>query len=292
MVNLEGVFTALVTPFRGGEVDWTSLKKLVRHQLDGGVSGLVVGGTTAESPTLSSEEKQKIFDYVNVESGHAIPLVMGTGSNSTAETIVATKKAKAWGADAALVVVPYYNKPSQRGLFLHYQAIAREGGLPVILYNVPSRTITKLDLSTVQDLSRVPGIVAIKEASGDLEFGGQITSTTKLLLSSGDDGTYLPLVAKGGRGVISVISNLIPNETEQLFKIARAGDVKGAASAFEDRFGALNGSLYVEANPIPVKYALYKMGVIASAEMRLPLTELDEKHRALLDGNLKKAGLL
>ncbi len=292
MLKLEGVFTALVTPFKGGDIDWTGLKKLVRQQLDGGINGLVVGGTTAESPTLSLEEKQKIFDFVKAESGQAVPLVMGTGSNSTAETISATKKAKTWGADAALVVVPYYNKPSQRGLFLHFQAVARESSLPIILYNVPSRTITKLELATIQELSRVPGIVAIKEASGDLEFGAQIAKTTPLLLSSGDDGTFLPLVGNGGRGVISVISNLIPKEMVQLFERARTGDVKGAAAAFEERFGPLNSSLYIEANPIPVKYALYRLGRIASAEMRLPLTELDQRHRSLLDGNITKAGLL
>lgn len=298
MRSLQGVFTAIVTPFSKGDVDWGSLKRLVRQQLDAGVQGLVVNGTTGESPTLTLDERQKIFELVRSEVSGSIPLVLGTGTNSTAESVRATQLARAWGADAALVVVPYYNKPSQRGLLAHYEAIANEGGLPIILYNVPSRTITKLDLQTIRDLSKNPRVVAIKEASGDLNFGREITESTSLLLSSGDDGTCLRLAGSGGLGVISVISHLIPSDLVRMMKSAVDAAPRGMvaieaiATEFDERFGDLNSSLYVEANPIPVKYALYRLGLIATPEMRLPLTPLDEAYRAQIDTNLKKAGLL
>lgn len=292
MKKLEGVFTALVTPFKNGEVDWASLKSLVRMQIDGGVQGLVISGTTGESPTISLEETKQIFDFVRGESGGALRLIVGTGSNNTATTIATTKHALSWGAEAALVVVPYYNKPSQRGLLEHYTAIAREGGLPVILYNVPGRTITKLELSTIQKLSEVPGIVAIKEATGDLEFGKSIAQSTGLLLSSGDDGTCFALAGVGGRGVISVISHLIPKEFSNWMKRAASGESDKVSQEFAAKYGALNDALYIEANPIPVKYALWKMGVIASPELRLPLTALDESHRTKLDALLKQGGLI
>ena len=298
MRSLQGVFTAIVTPFSKGDVDWGSLKRLVRQQLDAGVQGLVVNGTTGESPTLTLDERQKIFELVRSEVSGSIPLVLGTGTNSTAESVRATQLARAWGADAALVVVPYYNKPSQRGLLAHYEAIANEGGLPIILYNVPSRTITKLDLQTIRDLSKNPRVVAIKEASGDLNFGREITESTSLLLSSGDDGTCLRLAGSGGLGVISVISHLIPSDLVRMMKSAVDAAPRGMvaieaiATEFDERFGDLNSSLYVEANPIPVKYAFYRLGLIATPEMRLPLTPLDEAYRAQIDTNLKKAGLL
>lgn len=292
MKQFEGVLTALVTPFKNGDVDWASLKSLVRMQIDGGVQGLVISGTTGESPTISLEETKKIFDFVRGESGGALRLVVGTGSNSTATTIATTKLAQSWGAEAALVVVPYYNKPSQRGLFEHYSAVARDGGLPVILYNVPGRTITKLELSTIQKLAEVPGIVAIKEATGDIAFGKSIAQSTGLLLSSGDDGTCFALAGAGGRGVISVISHLIPQEFSSWMKRAAAGESEKVSQEFTSKYGALNDALYVEANPIPVKYALWKMGVIASPELRLPLTALDEVHRAKVDTLLKQGGLL
>jgi 4-hydroxy-tetrahydrodipicolinate synthase len=289
--DFSGVYTALITPFLKGEVDWTSLKMLVRSQIDGGITGVVVSGTTGESPTVTMAEKKRIFEFIRSESDGALKLVMGTGSNSTAETIAATKAAKEWGAAGALVVVPYYNKPSQRGLFEHFAKVATESELPIILYNVPGRTITRLELSTIQELSKVKGIVAIKDATGDIEFGRAIALTTNLLLSSGDDGTCLMLAGAGGRGVISVISHLIPKDFSSWMKRATSGESEVCSREFASRFGALNEALYVEANPIPLKYALYKMGIIASPELRLPLTELDEKYRAKMDQLLKQGGL-
>lgn len=292
--SLSGIFTALITPFLKGEIDWASLKKLVRSQMDGGVRGFVVCGTTGETPTLTLEERKKVFDFIKSETAGAATLVMGTGSNSTSETVIATQAAKAWGASAALVVVPYYNKPSQAGMIQHFTKVATESGLPVILYNVPGRTISKLELETIQTLAKVPGIVAIKEASGNIEFGQSIAQTTSLLLLSGDDDTAMKLAGVGGRGVISVISHLIPKEMSSLFE--RAVAVEESASEviaeWAKKYGPLNRDLYLEANPIPLKYALYKMGLIASPELRLPLTELDSKHRAALDNAMRAGGLL
>lgn len=297
--SLSGVHTALATPFQKGEIDWSSLKKLIRQQLDGGIAGIVVCGTTAESPTLTREEKKKLFEFIRSEVSGQVPLTMGTGSYSTAETIQATKDAKELGAAAALVVVPYYNKPSQKGLIAHYTSVAREGGLPVILYNVPGRTVAKLELETIQTLSKVDGIVAIKEATGDVSFGESIAKTTPLLLSSGDDESSLRLTSVGGRGVISVISHLIPKQMSELFaRAVRSSEQKDLASGemaqreWTDRFGALNRDLYLEGNPIPLKYAMARIGLIASDELRLPLTPLDEKFRGAVDRALKTGGLL
>lgn len=290
--RLSGIHTALITPFAKGEIDWFSLKKLLRQQLDGGVQGIVVCGTTGETPTLSSDEKTKLFEYIKSEVAGAVTLVMGTGSNSTSETVLATRHAKLLGATAALVVVPYYNKPSQAGLVQHFTKIANEGGLPVILYNVPSRTISKLEPESIAALAKVPGIVAIKEATGNLELGQMIASSTSLMLASGDDDSCMKLAGVGGRAVISVVSHLIPKEMTSIFKRAVADDNDSAVSEWAKRFGPLNRDLYVEANPIPLKYALHKIGLIASAELRLPLTELDLKYRALIDQALQTAGLL
>ena len=290
--KLSGIFTALITPFSKGEIDWASLKKLVRYQIEGGVQGFVVCGTTGETPTLTLEERKKVFEFIKSESAGAATLVMGTGSNSTSETLVATKAAKEWGATAALVVVPYYNKPSQRGMVQHFATVATESDLPVILYNVPGRTISKLELETIQTLSKVPGIIAIKEATGSIEFGQSIAKTTPLLLSSGDDDTSMKLVGVGGRGVISVIAHLIPKEMTAMLKRAVSGEVDIVVAEWAKKYGALNRDLYIEANPIPLKYALHKMGIIASPELRLPLTELETKFHSTLDQAMKTGGLL
>lgn len=292
MSKLSGIFTALITPFDKGEIDWASMKKMLRQQVDGGVQGIVVCGTTAETPTLSLEERRKVFEFIRSETAGAVTLVMGTGGNSTSETVTATKTAKELGAAAALVVVPYYNKPSQNGLVAHFTKVAQDGGLPVILYNVPSRTITSLTIESIQTLAKVPGIVAIKEATGDLDFGRTITETTELMLASGDDASCMKLVGCGSSGVTSVVSHLIPKEMTTLFKRALAGEVDAVASEWTSRFGALNRDLYIEANPIPLKYALYKVGLIKSPELRLPLTELETKYRTVIDQALKVGGLL
>lgn len=292
MRDLSGVFTALVTPFKDGEIDYASLKRLVRFQIDGGVNGFVISGTTAESPTLSDSEKKALFEFVKSETGGQVPLIMGTGTNSTADTVEATRAAAAWKADAALVVVPYYNKPPQRGLFQHYQKVAESSDLPVILYNVPGRTITKLELDTISELSRLENVVGIKEATGDIEFGRRVVEECPrdFLVTSGDDGTFLDLVRVGGKGVISVASHILPKEFSTWCQRARSGDTE-PMDEFR-KYTDLNSYLYVEANPIPIKAALYLKGLIASPELRLPLVTLAEPFMAELKKKMIAAELL
>lgn len=292
MKDFSGVFTALLTPFKDGNIDWPSLRRLIRGQLDGGISGLVVCGTTGESPVLSEEEKAELFKFIRSEVAGQVPLMMGTGTNCTVKTVEATRAAEKLGADAALVVVPYYNKPPQRGLFQHYQRVAECSALPVVLYNVPSRTITKLELETIRELSCLPNIVGIKEATGDLEFGRKIVQECRkdFLLTSGDDGSFLQLIDVGSKGVISVASNIVPKLFSDWCARARKGDV----SVHEEfaKFTELNNYLYVEANPIPVKMASHLLGVIDSPELRLPLVTLSEPCRAEMKRKMEQAGLL
>lgn len=276
-MKLKGVFTALVTPFQNGEVDYRSLENLVRYQLKDGVQGFVVHGTTGESPTVTLDEKEKIFSFIRNLVPKSFPLIVGTGTNSTAETIRNSKLAESWGADALLVVVPYYNKPPQQGLFEHFMAVANSVNVPILLYNVPGRTITTLELETIKKLSKHPQIVGIKEASGNVDFGEAIRREcgNEFILLSGDDGTYDDFM-KYGDGVISVASHLIPKAflnrtaTEHLDLINR---------------------LFCEANPIPVKMALQKMEVIQSAECRLPLVAMSDANTTKLIEILKVEGL-
>ena len=292
MKDFSGVFTALVTPFKQGEIDWTSLKRLIRQQLDAGINGFVICGTTGESPTLSESEKLSLFDFVKSEVSGQVPLVMGTGTNSTSDSIRATQAAAAHGADAVLVVVPYYNKPPQRGLFQHYQKISECSDLPVILYNVPGRTITRLELQTIVELSRLPNIIGIKEATGDIEFGASVVreAADGFLVTSGDDGTYLDLIAVGGKGVISVASHILPKQFVDWCARARRGDPSARLEFAQ--IADLNSYLYVESNPIPIKMALHLMGIIESPELRLPLVQLSEPYAAELRKKMEKAGLL
>jgi 4-hydroxy-tetrahydrodipicolinate synthase len=291
-MSFTGVITALVTPFLNGEVDFDSLKKIVRFQMDRGVSGFVVSGTTGESPTLSSQEKQNIFKCVREVSGGKVPLIVGTGTNSTSDSILATQEAARWGADAALVVVPYYNKPPQRGLIQHFKAIAECSNLPILLYNVPGRTITKLELETISELSRVKKIVGIKDATGDIDLGKKTIDAcpSDFLVTSGDDGTFLQLALVGGGGVISVGSHIFPKQFSDWYLRAKKGDAK-VCEEFKT-IAELNDYLYVEANPIPIKMALYHMGLIASPELRLPLVSLDGQKAIILKNKMQQAGLI
>lgn len=291
--KFKGVFTALVTPFENGKVDYTSLEKLVQYQIDNKVNGFVINGTTAESPTLTPEETQMIYSVVRAIVGIEFPLILGTGSNSTAKTIQSTQKAEELGADAALVVVPYYNKPPQRGLVQHFKSIATETSLPIILYNVPGRTITNLSVDSIVELSNQKNIVGLKEASGDLQFDKDIVSNVNkdFILLSGDDGTYLDFLKLGGHGIISVMSNLLAKECVRWTTQALRGDVAIAEKDFAQYKTAIQ-SMYVEANPIPIKWMLYKKGIIKSPELRLPLSELDKKYYHELELTLKNINYL
>ncbi len=280
MNKFKGVFTALITPFQNGKVDFKSLEKLVEHQVRDGIDGFVINGTTAESPTLKEQERDAIFMAVRAQVPSGYPLIMGTGSNSTDKTREDSRAAEKLGADALLVVVPYYNKPPQRGLLEHFKAVASSATIPTLLYNVPGRTITSLEVETIKKLSEHPQIIGIKEATGNIEFARQIREACgrEFLLLSGDDGTYDEFVeSAGGDGVISVASHVLP----AVMKKAEAS-----------KHLALINALFSEANPIPVKMALHLMGILASPECRLPLVALSENLTEKLKVELRKEGLI
>lgn len=293
MEKFKGVFTALVTPFKQGQVDLASLEKLVKFQLQNGVNGFVINGTTAESPTLSFQEVSEIFKNVRNWVGKDVPLIMGTGSNSTAKTIEDTKKAKELGADAVLVVVPYYNKPPQRGLEQHFRAVAQATTLPVILYNVPGRTITSLDPETVKNISVEKNVIGIKEATGKVEISQKIIELigNSFVMLSGDDGTYVEFLGIGGHGVISVASHILPRQFADWTMLAKSGKIEQARAEIK-KYAKVIDLLFIEANPIPVKKALQLMGILTSSECRLPLVELENKYTELLKDEMKKVGIL
>lgn len=293
MKKFKSTLTALVTPFKDGVVDVKSLEKLVAQQIAGGVDGFVVNGTTAESPTLTESEVEKIFSVVKASAPAGTEFIIGVGSNSTATTIEATKRAESLKADGVLVVVPYYNKPPQRGLRAHFEAVAKSTSLPVILYNVPGRTITSLETQTIKDLSVVQNIVGIKEASGKIDFAKEIITAcgAEFTMLSGDDGTYVEFLAAGGHGVISVATHVIPAQMVQWKKWVQQGAIEQARADIV-KYSKLIDLLFCEANPIPVKMALYKMGILASPELRLPLVELSPEKTETLVKEMKAVGVL
>jgi 4-hydroxy-tetrahydrodipicolinate synthase len=289
-VKLQGVITALITPFYRGEVDYAGFERLLESQLAAGVDGLVINGTTGESPTLTVSETEKLFTLAKTVVRGRVPLILGTGSNCTQGTIDMTVTAGRWGADAALVVTPYYNKPPQRGLAAHFKAVADAAKIPVVLYNVPGRTITAIEPDTIAELARHPNIAGIKEASGDLKQLQLIRERVPddFILLSGDDGTCVEFCLRGGAGVISVVSHVIGPELKEFCRRARAGDA-GAVKDFA-HYKELIRLLYVEANPIPVKAAMFLMKVIQAPEMRLPLVALGRENMDKLAAELTRLG--
>jgi len=289
MAKLGRLLTAMVTPFNDqGGVDEEQAKKLARALLDSGSEGLVVSGTTGESPTLTWEEKLRLFALVRSAIGHRGDLVAGTGSYSTAESIELTREAERLGADAVLLVVPYYNKPTQDGLFAHFRAIAQSTHLPCILYNVPSRTVTSLTADTAIKLSRIENIVGIKEASGNLEQVARILQEARpgFLVWSGNDADTFSILALGGHGVISVASHLVGLQMQDMIQRLLRGDVAGAAALHRHLLPLFN-ALFIVSNPIPVKYAVNAVG-FRVGDPRLPLTPPDEKSAAQIRDTLKR----
>lgn len=286
MKLFQGAYTALVTPFSNGKVDYKSLENLVDLQLKAGIHGFIVNGTTAESPTLTTEEAFEILRLVKSKANGKARVIFGSGTNNTATTIELSKAAEKHGAEGLLVVVPYYNKPPQRGLIDHFKAVAESVSLPVMLYNVPGRTITSLNLASISQLQEVKNIVAIKEATGDIDFGRQIVLAAKkeFIVASGDDESCLALKKAGGQGVVSVCSHIMPTKMAKWF-----GD-EPVDQAMRDFSGSIEliKSLYITSNPIPVKAALQIMGIIASDEMRLPLCTLDADQKKIVETQLKK----
>lgn len=288
----QGSLVALVTPFRDGKVDEAKLKELVEFQIAGGTDAIVPCGTTGESPTLDHDEHNRVVDQVVQAVNRRIPVVAGTGSNSTAEAISLTKHAKQAGADAALVVLPYYNKPTQKGLMEHCRAIADAVDLPLILYNIPGRTGVNMLPDTVAQLADHPNIVGMKEATGDIVQMTQdiVLCGDKLSFLSGDDTLTLPLMSVGGRGVISVVANIVPKDVADMTHAFLNGDWKRARELHLKLF-PLSQAMFIETNPIPVKTALAMMGKIRE-EWRLPLCAMTEANRKKLEAALRNYGLL
>lgn len=292
MLKIEGCYTALVTPYRDGRVDFDAMARLVDWQIEEGVDGIVSVGTTGESATLDVDEHIEVIAATVKAARGRVPVVAGAGANSTSEALALTKASEATGADALLHVTPYYNRPSQEGLFQHFAAIARATPLPVILYNVPTRTGCDLLTDTVSRLAAFDNVVAVKDATGNLVRGSELIAAVggKMSVLSGDDGTSFPLYACGGKGVISVVSNVAPRAMSDMWDAVRDGDWERArARHFELR--VLSQMLFAEPSPAPTKAALALMGR-ASAEVRLPLVAASAGLVERLRAELTARGLL
>ncbi len=289
----QGSIVALVTPMtKTGELDITCLRKLVKLHLDQGTDAIVVNGTTGESPTTTNKEKLKVIETVLEVASGQIPVIAGTGTYSTMETIHRTEEAMKLGVDACILVTPYYNKPTQEGLYQHFKAVAEAVPIPQILYNVPGRTQCDLLPATVERLSHLSNIVGLKEATGDLARGRALKEICgdSFVLLSGDDPSALAFILQGGKGVISISSNVVPKKMHEMCKAALAGDFKRAGE-INTPIMQLHKALIVEANPIPVKWVMHQMGLIEEG-IRLPLTPLSEKNRSVVKEAMKEVGLL
>ena len=285
----KGSMTALITPFKNGKIDEKTLVKIVRHQIESGTDALVPVGTTGESPTLSFKEHERVIELVIDAANGEVPVIAGTGSNSTDEAIQLTRFAKKAGADGALMVTPYYNRPTQEGLFRHYQAVAKAVDIPIVLYNVPGRTGSVLMPETVARLSKIPTITAIKEATGSMDQASHILSICGITVLSGDDSLTLPLMAMGAKGVISVASNVIPETVAAMVDAFLADDL-ARAQALHLKMFPLFRALFIETNPIPVKRAMKLLG-FAGDEVRLPLCPMSQSNEKILKNALKDFGL-
>ncbi len=287
----DGVIVALVTPFKDGEVDFETISELVEFHIEQGTDGIVPVGTTGECATLSHEEHDQVVARVVEAVKGRVPVIAGAGSNATKEAIRLTRHAKEAGADAALSVAPYYNKPTQEGLFLHFRAIAKDGGLPLVLYNVPGRTKSDILPETVERLVKAGGIAAVKEASGDVDRVSALARRVPDIdLLSGEDALTLPILAAGGAGVISVVANLVPADLKAMIAAYREGNVEKARDRHLALFPLMKAMFY-ETNPIPVKAAMARLGRIEEA-YRLPLSPLSEANRKRLEQALQAYGLL
>ncbi len=292
--TIQGSIPALITPMLpDGQVDYVTLRKLIDWHVAEGTDALVIVGTSGESPTVNVEEHREILRVSVEQAAKRIPIIAGCGANSTAEAIELAKFAETIGADAQLQVVPYYNKPTQEGLFLHFKATAEATpNLPVILYNVPGRTVADLQHDTVLRLAQVPGIIGIKEATGNIERAQWLIRDLpkSFAVFSGDDPTAVALMLVGGAGNISVTANVAPRLMHELCVAAMKGDI-ATAMKIQFQLMPLHKNLFVEANPIPVKWAMNRMGLCGPA-MRLPMTELTESQRPVVEAALKASGLL
>ena len=294
MQEIRGCITALVTPFTNeGEVDRNALENLILRQLESGVHGLVPCGTTGESPTLSHEEHEEVIKITINTVGKRVPVIAGTGSNSTEEALRLTMAAEKAGADASLQVVPYYNKPNQSGLYEHFDKIAKNTSLPIILYNIPGRSVVSLETATIKKLNKQnKNIVGIKEASGSMDKVREIKSECPedFIILSGEDALNFEILKAGGYGYISVTSNIAPKECSELFNNFSENNIE-KAEQINNNLSELNKVLFIDTNPIPIKYALYKAGLCNNI-LRLPLVELDSKKAKLVSTELSTLKLI
>ena len=296
-MKITGAITALVTPMReNGDIDYPSLESLIEMQIDNGISSIVAVGTTGESATLEVSEHIEVIEFFVKKINGRIPLIAGTGANATKEAVYLTNSAKDLGVDAVLLVTPYYNKPTQEGLYQHYMSIADAVEIPQILYNVPSRTAVHIESKTVSRLAQHQNITGLKDATGDIEIFEQLNElcafeiqNNTFCLYSGDDETSYEFIKRGGHGTISVTSNLLPALVSSMCQNAKDKDPE--AEKINEILSGINRALFIQSNPIPVKYALFKMGLIEKG-IRLPLTPLSEKHFAVLNNELEKLDLI
>ena len=286
-MELKGVYTALITPFAGGTVDYGKLRELVAQQVAGGVDGIVPVGTSGESPTLSTAEHMKVISEVISAAGKKCFIMAGTGANSTEEAIELTRHAREEGADCSLQVTPYYNKPTQEGLYRHFSTIADKCGIPLVLYNIPGRTGTAIAPETIARLSKNANILGVKEAGGSVERVSEIASLCDIPIMCGDDSLTVPMMSVGARGVISVASNIIPAELKAMVDACAKGDF-ATALKYHRRYYRLFKDLFIETNPIPIKAAMAMLGII-NEEYRLPLCEMAPANRDKLKATLSKA---
>ena len=286
-----GLTVALVTPFRDGEVDEKALRKLVDFHVEAGTDCVSPCGTTGESPTLSHDEHERVVSIVCEQAAGRIKVMAGTGSNSTREAIRLTKAARKSGATGALMVAPYYNKPTAEGFCEHFKAVAEAVDLPIVLYNIPGRTAKNMEPETIVRLAELPNIVAIKESTGSMDQASQILAQSNLTVLSGDDSLTLPLMALGGSGVVSVVGNIVPKDVKAMIAAWKSGDNAAAQKWHYKLFPLCRDMLGLATNPIPVKCAMHLLGR-DTGEVRLPMTPLGEAQRKSLSGTLQRYGLL
>lgn len=287
-----GSCVALITPFKNGEIDYQRFHKLIDFQIENGTDAILIAGTTGETSTLTDDEHLNLLKDAGKYINGRVPFIAGTGSNDTAYSVMLSKEAEAVGADACLIINPYYNKSTQKGIVAHIKTIADAITIPVIIYNVPSRTGLNISVSTIKELSKIPNVAAVKEASGDIS---QITEIARVCgddidIYSGNDDQVLPILAVGGKGVISVSANIIPREMHDLVASFLDGDVKKSRE-LQFRTNIVNRAMFYETNPIPLKAAMEVLGM-DTGEMRLPLIEMDADNKEKLIADLKTYGLL
>jgi len=287
-----GAMVALITPFQDGDVDFRTLDELIGFQLENGIDAIVPIGTTGVSPTLNFAEHKKVMERVVKTVSGQVPVIVGAGSNSTEEALELTAFSKKAGADATLQVCPYYNKPTQEGFYQHFKTIAQEVDLPVVLYNIPGRCGgTGLTSETVARLSKIENIVAIKEATGKLDMASEISTICDITIISGDDSLTLPIASVGGKGVISVVANIVPADVKAMTDLILEGDFTSALKWHKKLFALSKNILSLATNPIPIKAAMSILNM-ASEELRLPMTPLEDAKKEILRGTLEDYGLL